>query len=171
MKIELKKFNYNSGLSQETTAFTADLYVDNKLVGEATNEGTGGCTWVRHFKREDLAKIEAAEAFCKTLPDHTYPAMFGNPPLICKMDLELYIDLLVEKELQKKDQKKLEKKMLTHLMWGIPNGTQYKQIKLRVPLAQIPAPQLQTLVNQYKATFLPDEQFLNTNLERLGIRL
>jgi hypothetical protein len=42
MKIELKNVKVYSGLSQETEAFTASLYVDGKRVGETRNAGHGG---------------------------------------------------------------------------------------------------------------------------------
>jgi hypothetical protein len=42
-KIELKKIKLLKSLSEETPAYTADLYVDGKLLGHVSNHGQGGC--------------------------------------------------------------------------------------------------------------------------------
>jgi hypothetical protein len=46
MKVELKKLALYPRLSEETTAFNADLWVDGKKVGYAKNDGHGGATFV-----------------------------------------------------------------------------------------------------------------------------
>jgi len=42
MEISLKKVKVSHELSEETVAFTADLYVDDKNVGTVKNHGQGG---------------------------------------------------------------------------------------------------------------------------------
>ena len=42
MKIELRRITYNAALSQETSAYTADVYIDGELAFHARNQGTGG---------------------------------------------------------------------------------------------------------------------------------
>lgn len=44
MKIELKNVQYYPRLSQETNAFTANLYINVVHAGLASNEGHGGPT-------------------------------------------------------------------------------------------------------------------------------
>ena len=85
--------------------------------------------------------------------------------------LESVIDDLVTAELEKKEQKKLEKKMVDAILWGKPNGHSYTQVKFKIPLSKIPLMQLQGVVNKYKTELKEGEQFLNTNLEELGIKL
>ena len=46
MKLELKSIKYSASLSTDTNAFTANVYINNKIVGEARNEGIGGPTLV-----------------------------------------------------------------------------------------------------------------------------
>ena len=47
MQFELRRVSYSATLSQETSAFTADIWVDGKKAGSAENHGTGGCTNIR----------------------------------------------------------------------------------------------------------------------------
>ena len=44
MKLTIKKLNHLPSLSEETYAFSAYVYVDNKVIGKASNNGTGGST-------------------------------------------------------------------------------------------------------------------------------
>lgn len=43
MKIELRKIKLLKSLSEETPAYTADVYVDGKLFCHVSNHGHGGC--------------------------------------------------------------------------------------------------------------------------------
>lgn len=44
MKITIKKLNHLPSLSEETYAFSAYVYADKKVIGKASNNGTGGST-------------------------------------------------------------------------------------------------------------------------------
>lgn len=46
MKVELKKLAIYQRLSEETTAFSADVWIDGQKVGHAKNDGQGGATLV-----------------------------------------------------------------------------------------------------------------------------
>ncbi len=61
--------------------------------------------------------------------------------------------------------------METHIMWGVPKGNSYVQVKFKTPLSAIPIDKLQTYVNKYKLELKKGEVFLNTNFERLGIKI
>ena len=171
MEIKLKKIHISERLSEETTAFAADIYVDGKHVGYAKNDGRGGCTEYHALDRETRVILERAEEHCKTLPPKHYPAEHGMQAFDIDMNLEVFIDDLIQQEIVKKDQKKLEKKMVKSVMWGIPNGHSYMEVSFKIPLAQIPRAYLQEKINSYKARFKEGEVFLNTNLEALGIQL
>jgi hypothetical protein len=170
MKIELKKIKIAEHMSEETTAFTAEIYIDGVNAGYAKNDGRGGCTDY-HCNPDPKSKdlIKKAEAHCLALPPIKYDGAFGKMEI--KMNMEHFIDELIEDELKKKDQKKLEKKMVNTVMWGVPKGHSYTQVKFKVPLAQIPTAQLQGYIDKYKKDFEKGEQFLNTNLEALGIKI
>ena len=168
MKIELKNIKINLTFSEETTMFMADVYVNGKKTAYANNDGRGGCTFYNSYHApnndEDLRQ---AEAFCLSLPkvrSEEYDFEYD-------MNLEHFIDNLIEDELKKKEQKKLEKKMLDTIMWGKPNGYSYTQVKFKVPLAKVSTTRLQEIVDKYKKEFKEGDEFLNTNLEGLGIKL
>jgi hypothetical protein len=183
MKIELKNIKINLTFSEETIMFMADLSIDGVIVGEAENDGRGGCTFYS-AKSYDVKKqaflsdeirnrnrdiISQAEIFCKGLPKKKYDFGLGEHEF--DQTLESVIDDLVNDELNKKEKKKLEKKMVDHIMWGKPNGVTYSLVKFKMPLKQIPLIQLQAVINKYKNTFKEGEVFLNTNLEELGIKI
>jgi len=183
MKIELKNLKINLTFSEETTMFRADLAINGVIVGEAENDGRGGCTFYsaksydvkkQAFLSDEIRQqyrntIKQAEEFCKSLPPHKYT--FGDEEHELAMNLEFFIDQLVDEEVNKKEQKKLEKKMLDAILWGVPNGYSYSLVKFKMPLAKIPLIQLQGIINKYKTELKEGEVFLNTNLEELGIKL
>ena len=168
MKIELKNVKINLTFSEETIMFMADVYVNGKKTAYASNDGRGGCTFYTSYHApnndEDLRQ---AEAFCLSLPK----VRVEEYDFEYDMNLEHFIDNLIEDELKKKEQKKLEKKMVDTIMWGKPNGHSYTQVKFKVPLAKIPTTRLQEFVDKYKKEFKSGDEFLNTNLEALGIKL
>lgn len=174
MKIELKKLKIAEHMSEETTAFTADIYVDGKKAGYAKNDGHGGCTFYQAYDGK-RSLIEAAEKFCETLPDRTFDMGKGRDPFVMKMNLEQMIDNLLEDEMQKradaKFKKKLEKNMVNSIMWGVPNSGSYTRLKQKRPLSKYPLPSLQALIDKIKKEFKPGEVFLNTNFEELGVKL
>ena len=156
-------------MSEETTAFTADIFVDGKEAGYAKNDGHGGSTYYHPYEgKRDL--IGKAEDFCLALPPIKYNSTILDDELVIPMDLEHFIDDLIEQELRNKDKKKFEKKMVNTVMWGVPNGHSYTQVKFKVPLSQIPLAQLQGYIDKYKNDFKDGQVFLNTNLEALGVK-
>jgi hypothetical protein len=169
MKIELKKLKIAEHMSEETTAFTADIYVNGKQAGYAKNDGHGGCTFYHSYEGK-RSLIEAAEKHCLGLPAQKFDMGGGRDPFVMKMNLENFIDQLVEDELKKKDQKRMEKKMVNCIMWGVPGSLSYTQVKLPKPLSAYPLVALQKAVDTYKKEFKKGEVFLNTNLEALGVK-
>lgn len=183
MKIELKNIKINLTFSEETIMFMADLAINGVIVGEAENDGRGGCTFYS-AKNYDVKKqtflsdeiqnrnrdiISQAEEFCKNLPKQKVD--FGLGVHEFNQTLESVIDDLVNDELDKKEKKKMEKKMVDHIMWGKPNGATYSLVKFKIPLKQIPPNTLQTYIDKYRAKFKEGEVFLNTNLEELGVKI
>lgn len=186
MKIELKNIKIAEHMSEETTAFTADIFVDGVKTGYAKNHGHGGCTDYNRYPGKKYSSggfdfdtnqeaLKKAEAYCLTLPPIKYPAHGSMKAFEVPMNLENFIDDLVEAEVKRKGnakfKKTLEKKQVNTIMWGVPNGSSYTQVSFKVPLAKIPALQLQVFINKYKKEFKEGQVFLNTNLEVLGIKL
>lgn len=111
MKIELKAIKFSASQSEETNAFTGEVYIDGKKAAHARNSGRGGCTMIQAYPGfvDTLVK---AEAYAKTLPK-----VQG-----LKMDLEFYLDLQVDEFLKKKEEAKLDKLMLKSIVFKKKNG-------------------------------------------------
>lgn len=95
MKIELKRFHHSERLSQETNAFSADVWINGKKVGAAENAGHGGNTNVHITPRELREKVEA---FCKPLLPAEYASFTSG--------VEWFIDELVTAIIKAKDDKR-----------------------------------------------------------------
>lgn len=112
MKIEIKSFKFYERLSEETNAFTAELYVNGVKAAHVKNDGQGGNTFYHAYenKRE---LIKQAEAYCKSLPS----VKCGNYTF--DMNLEFFIDNEVEKLIAEKDKEKFNKKKEKDMLKGI----------------------------------------------------
>jgi hypothetical protein len=71
-KVQLKSFAHYERLSEETMCFVSKVYVNDKNVGDAENEGKGGCTFVRPNGKHTDLNIKANAVFGK-LNDYTFP--------------------------------------------------------------------------------------------------
>ena len=68
MEITLKNVKTYAGLSEETIAFNASVYIDGKKVGDAKNNGQGGSNDVNVFTKDgrwDRALMNKMEAEAK----------------------------------------------------------------------------------------------------------
>lgn len=111
MKLELKKVKINLTFSEETIMFKADVYIDGEHIGEAENEGRGGCTWVTHLGTERSKKVlENAFEHFKTLPPHKFKDGGGREYEI-DSSLDGAIDDIIAKISNEKEMKSFNKKM------------------------------------------------------------
>lgn len=124
MKIELKNVAVNERFSEETLMFQANLYINGVYVGTAKNDGHGGCTSysAAYHKSETVFKfnqktIRDAEKYCESLPPMKFDT-FEMP-----MNLEHYIDDLVQKYLIEKENKRMAAKLKAECAKGIVYGT------------------------------------------------
>lgn len=69
MNIELKAVKIHKGLSQETTCYTANLYVDGKKAAECSNRGCGGPDEV-HWLNDDSRKAVLAHVAATPIKIH-----------------------------------------------------------------------------------------------------
>lgn len=103
-RITLKKVHHSASLSEETEAFTADVYFDGKRIASAKNDGRGGMTFVDAYQGQH-AKVQEAAAYAATFP---YTATIGDKPYDFgphKLDSivdDLLSDYLVTKELKRR---------------------------------------------------------------------
>jgi hypothetical protein len=107
MKLELKKISHSESLSEETNAFTADFYVDGKKTAHCRNDGRGGSTFINHYDNMSET-LKSAKSYCKLLP----PVVYDDFTL--EMDIELYIDNMLQKHLENKELKKNFRKGLVY---------------------------------------------------------
>jgi hypothetical protein len=114
-RISLKKVRFSEALSEETNAFTADVYLDGKKFGYAKNTGQGGCTDV-HFYPGKKELFEEAVAYTKTLPQIKPEGYdFELDPTMENIVDELFVDWL--------EMKQLKKHMTSGIVFKDKNGT------------------------------------------------
>jgi hypothetical protein len=90
--VELKKVKIARFMSEETTAFTAELWVDGKQIGVVKNEGRGGNNQLdpHEWTPEGHAKVREFEEWCETQP----PSVFEGYSL--SMNSDFFLGLLIE---------------------------------------------------------------------------
>lgn len=141
MNIELKNIKHSPSLSEETNAFTANLYIDGKRAAYVKNDGQVGSTSYLADSKKVWKLIEQAENYCKSLPDKHYPKDKYSEGFSIKMNLENYIDDLLEAHLHKKELEKVEKKVLKDMEKGIvfgrPNDFSWIVQTFSVPLSSV----------------------------------
>lgn len=171
MKIELKGIHYSKQLSRETAAFSANLYVNGYKAGTASNQGHGGNTNYTPFNEKGRALIREAETYCKNLPPEKYT--IGEEEHQFNMDLELYIDNLLNDYLKNKDlqqfRKKLEKYAGNHIVIGVPDQSfRTLQLKFPVDLILVHPNGESVLADVIREKILPNltenEKVLNANI-------
>ena len=167
MKIELKNIKFSEAMSEETNAFTGNLYINGKNVGYCKNTGQGGCTDYHANTPEDRKAIKEAEEYCNRLPKvHSERFNFDYQPT-----LELAIGDCLDEWLKAKEKKKMERQMRDRILVGVPDGYTYGFYRFKVALDKIPQAQLQAAVERIKLKLEKNEVILNTNLAVLGINL
>ena len=108
MQIELRRVSYSATLSQETSAFTADIWVDGNKAGSAENHGTGGCTNIHpHALQQRL------DEHGKTLPQVDIGSMSGGAPSLSAQDGEWIVGRLLDDWILLRDlRKRLKSRVL-----------------------------------------------------------
>ena len=59
MEIELRRVSYSAALSQETAAYSAEIWIDGELAFHARNQGTGGVDLYHQVGRWTESEINA----------------------------------------------------------------------------------------------------------------
>jgi len=115
-RVTLKSFKTIKSMSEETVCFTANVYLDGKLIGEAANEGHGGCTFV-HFVNADAKTL--AESFAKPIN----PADVKGWEFLASegFTFDCLVDIAVQSECKKKADaatiKRVKKDMLDKVVF------------------------------------------------------
>lgn len=125
MEITLHNITHNLRLSQETNAFTADVWINGKKAGTAENAGHGGETCVYLHPKE---LQQEAEAYARSLP----PLDLGEGTLI-PTTLDMLVDDLLTQHLHNnavaKQKKRWCKKHVVYRVKGDPED-EYRTMQL-----------------------------------------
>jgi len=174
MRIELRSLQIQDRQSEETTAFTASLYINGKKVGYAKNSGKGGSTdyGPDNYHDENLkALIKEAEDYCSGLEPMDLKEL-GKVP----MDMEGFIDQIVSEFWQEKENKRFKNKMQKDQLNGLLIGNNEKYNKITWPkknstwsIAELLATEvgkksIKTTIEHYKRLMSPSERIINTNI-------
>lgn len=94
-------------MSQETTAFTANVLLDGVKIGEAQNNGHGGCNTIY-----PPAAYQKVEEVAKTMPDYEIQGV------TMKMDADLLLCTLIERHEGSLQLKKMMKTKIVTVKGG-----------------------------------------------------
>jgi hypothetical protein len=178
--VELKSVHF--GYSREWGSngrFDADVWINGVKCMKAIDEGNGGEIDYEHFiyknpqAKQVKANIKLLEAYIKTMPKQSLGGIHeGGKLVMFTIDMDLYINNLLDKMSTEKFQKKLLKHFEKAICFGVPNGKQYRSVYWTgKTLAQIDKINLQRTYDKTKAGLGKGETILNTNLQALGINL
>lgn len=170
MQIELRQIKIAERQSRETTAFSANIFVEGYNVGTAFNDGGGGCTLLEWKYQDDKAKqlFKDAEAFCLTLPPEELDG-FSMP-----MNFVNRIDQLIDEHYGKMQDDKAErifnKTMATSIMIGKPGDFyHYRYSKFKMLISDMIGNKqlednLAKIIAETRAKLREGEDILNTNI-------
>ncbi len=97
MKIELRNVKHSPSLSQETAAYTADVWVNGVKRGTARNQGTGGADEIHPYSLE-----QELDAYAKTLPLEKSPWQDNGKDVFLPVTAELLLGAALDRALEGK---------------------------------------------------------------------
>lgn len=125
IRIELKSIKTNLTMSEETNAYTANLYVDGVFVAVVGNEGRGGADRVYGPGRDKdygaaMRAYDAADARVKAELPPVDLAAEGEEPNMIENSLELVCGGIVERHLLLKEVAKHTRRNIVLFEKGLP---------------------------------------------------
>ena len=118
--IQLKNVKIAWNMSEETTAFTATLYIDGAKAAYVKNEGTGGDNHPRFLDRELEKEFHE---FCKSLPPQDYGMdADGAFNETYPMNYDSFIGDLLTEWIENDDWKKTCKKGIAYTLTSHKDG-------------------------------------------------
>jgi len=118
-KVELKNLTLYAGMSEETLAFNATIYVDGKKAGDASNRGHGEPISY-HFDDPDVR--DRCEEWAKSLPADEADAGNGEAFTI-ESDLEYVLTMMVSEEDERRWLKRQCSRKVMFLLEGDRKGS------------------------------------------------
>jgi hypothetical protein len=131
MKIEVRSLKHFPSLSEETTAYTATIYVDGKKAIDAKNDGHGGMDMYRPIAPFTFKDIENVNAWLKA----TKPAIVSGD-FTHEHDLEWEVGQQIDIILSRKQ---LDRMVRTKLVVIVDNTVQTYPAKHKPTPANIAA--------------------------------
>lgn len=168
MKIELKNVHFSEALSEETNAFTADIYVNGKKAGYARNDGRGGNTDTHHYMEQKVLFNECEDWLTKQ-PQLNIGT--ETDPFMIDCDMESTVDHLFEEWLKVKEEKRIQNLCKKNIVFEKSHGVyglySWKNVTIDQFLQNpIGRQRIQKVVNDIKNDGF---KIINTNL--VGIEL
>jgi hypothetical protein len=159
--LTLKRLSVHKRMSEETTAFNADVYWKGKFIGPAENTGKGGCTHIR--PGGDHAAYTEAQAWARTQPmmlDGKQATAHGGELMFLTLDEA--VDEVVYRESSLKELRRLLKAKTVFVQADKPGYFAYKaaftpELEARIKADHPGA----TILNA-----LPEEQALKIFMEQ-----
>lgn len=119
MHIELRKIKHAAFLSEETNAYTADLYVDGKLTAHVGNDGHGGCDHQHPAKGKTYDDVKRVDDWVKANhPPRTTDLMLEGKPFVMDVDLEVLCGELLTDHLISRDLTRTLKRTIAFVRGG-----------------------------------------------------
>ena len=178
-KVTLKNIKFHEG-HDTMIGLNADIWIDGVKCMHVHDDAYGGCFEYHNFtyqnpKAEQIKTlIKNLEDYIAQLPEKDYE--FGGRKHKMKVDMDMYINDLVEEWETEKNRKKFEnqknKLMQKAILIGVPDGKEYKYFNFKKPLSEINPLVLEGHVKDIKHKHCKDGKvILNTNLAEHGITI
>jgi hypothetical protein len=179
MDIKLRNIHVDLRLTEETNAFTADLFINGKNVGTASNDGHGEMTICRAKDRKGAELIREAEIWCEQLPPEEVKDDDGSTHSY-SISLDYYLDRTIDEHIAKREQARFEKLMDNSIIFGIPGGAEYGRLKFKHSIRDLVKTELgigllrSTIVKKVLPELVENKKILNRNIpqdivDRIGI--
>lgn len=139
MNIQLKNVRVNEGLSRESLAFSATLYINGQRVGILANDGHGGETNYRALDQRGESLIREAVKWVGSFPRRLgSDGESDRAPDVDQQKFGHHLEDMANCWWNGKEaarfQKKAEKAMETGIVFGVP-ARSFRVMKYRQPIA------------------------------------
>jgi len=172
MNVQLKKIKTFEG--HDGLGMSCDIWINGIKCIHAFDSANGGGNEYNGYtydnpKGEQVKQnILMFEDHIKNLPQRE--TKLGGVSIKVSVDMDIYVEDLLNQMEEKKVQKKMDKLMSTAILLGVPNGNKYAYMNYKKPLSDIPVVMLQNSLNSIVAKHCKGNiVILNTNLEALGL--
>lgn len=123
MKVELKKVKVAQHLSEETNAFTAQLWTDGQYIADLSNDGRGGQNRIYHLFNggkglDTRPQVQSFVEWCKAQPP-VEDEQVGS----LSMDADFYISLMIDEHIENQQVKRWCKSKTVIRLKGDAKGT------------------------------------------------